>query len=76
MAQIVSFYDRGGDNLLYRGLIEVVPRRSESVSLTTDDGRYIQSLVFNVCHSLPKKSDAKIGGVDDVRISVLLEWPK
>jgi hypothetical protein len=76
MAQIVSFYDRGGDNLLYRGLIDVVPRRSESVSMTTDDGRYIQALVFTVCHSLPQKSDDKINGVDNVRISVLLEWPK
>lgn len=75
MAHIVCFYDRGGDKLLHRALIEVIPRRMESVSFTTDDGKYIQALVLNVCHSLPKKADAKIDGVDDVRINVLLEWP-
>ena len=76
MAQIVSFYNLGGDKLLYRGLLDVVPRRLEIVSLTTDDGQYVQALVFNVCHSLPKKSERNPTGVDDVRISVLLEWPK
>ena len=76
MAHIVCFYDRGGDKLLYRGLIDVVPRRLESVSLTTNDGQYVQAPVFNVCYSLPKKSERNPTGADDVRISVLLEWPK
>jgi hypothetical protein len=70
MAQFVSFYDRGGDKLLHSRLIEVVPRRSESVSMTTDDGQYIQAFVINVCHSLPQKPDST------VRIGVLLDWPK